>query len=86
MARVSGGIRAQPGPHLGVRVRRGLRLRELAVCGAGKPNCLARQPLRHAQRRGRAPKLVVVIPSQLMLKATGVWVHRQGAASSAGVR
>ncbi len=43
-------VAAQPGPHLGIRIGRRLRLREAAVGGTGKPNCFARQPLRHAQR------------------------------------
>jgi len=50
MARVFGGIRAQPGPHLGIRISRGLPDRQTAVGGAGQPNGLARQPLRHPQR------------------------------------
>jgi hypothetical protein len=50
MARMPGGIRAQPGPHVGVRVGRGLRDRQAPVGGTGKPNRLARQPFRHAQR------------------------------------
>ena len=50
MARVFDRVGAQPGPHLGIGISRGLRQREAAVGGAGQPNGLARQPLRHAQR------------------------------------
>ena len=49
MARMFGGVGAQPGPHLGIRIGRGLRHRQASVGGAGQPNGLARQPLRHAQ-------------------------------------
>ena len=50
MARVFGGVRAQPGPQLRVGIRPGLRGRQASVGGAGQPNRLARQPFRHAQR------------------------------------
>jgi hypothetical protein len=52
MARVFGGIRAQPDPHLGIGIGGSLRDRQASVGGAGKPNGLARQPFRHAQRGG----------------------------------
>ena len=49
MAGVFGGVGAQPGPHFGVWIGRGLRRGQAAVGGAGQPNGLARQPFRHAQ-------------------------------------
>ena len=50
VAGVFGGVGTQPGPHFGIGIGRGLRLRQSSVGGAGQPNGLARQPLRHAQR------------------------------------
>jgi hypothetical protein len=49
MARLFGGIRAQPCPHIGIGIGGGLRHWEAAAGGAGKPNSLARQPFRHTQ-------------------------------------
>ena len=49
MAWMFGGVGAQPGPQLGVRIGRGLGLWEPAVGAAGQPNGFARQPFRHAQ-------------------------------------
>ena len=49
MARMFGRVGAQPGPHLGVGIGRGLRQWQAPVGGAGQPNRLARQPFRHAQ-------------------------------------
>src|SRR6516225_912138 len=50
MAGVLGGILAQPDPQTSIRIRRCLRYRQATVGGAGQPNRLARQPLRHTQR------------------------------------
>ena len=50
MAGVFGGVGAQPDPHFGIRIGRGLRPGKSAVGGAGEPNGFARQPFRHAQR------------------------------------
>jgi hypothetical protein len=49
MARVFGGVGAQPGPQLGIRISWSRRQRQTPIGGTGKPNGLAGQPFRHAQ-------------------------------------
>src|ERR1700716_2590829 len=50
MTRVLGGVGPQPGPHVHVGIGGRLALGQPSVRGAGKPNRLAGQPFRHAQR------------------------------------
>jgi hypothetical protein len=49
MAGMFNRVCAQPGPHLGIGIVRGLGSRKPAIGGAGPPNGLARQPLRQLQ-------------------------------------